>query len=144
ERQSIDLALQAAHADLQAATTVEAQGRTLTTTIKLQRDRAATGPRGAREQAAAERELANEPQNRGIRAPELEGNTEAAAAIRLGQQFAELREQLLLEGNDLGVQLLDRVFNAELANQRAEALASKVSDALAHIRSETEFLNNQA
>ncbi|PRH82635.1 tape measure protein [Arenimonas caeni] len=144
ERQSIDLALQAAHADLQAATSVEAQGKALTNIIKLQRDRAEIGPRIAREQAAAERELANELQNLGIRMLELEGNTEAAAAIRLSQQFAELRERLLREGNDLGVQLLDRVFNAELANQRAEALASKVSDALAHIRSETEFLNNQA
>ncbi len=144
ERQSIDLALQAAHADLQAATSVEAQGKALTTIIKLQRDRAEVGPRIAREQAAAERELANELQNLGIRMLELEGNTEAAAAIRLSQQFAELRERLLREGNDLGVQLVDRVFNAELANQRAEALASKVSDALAHIRSETEFLNNQA
>lgn len=143
ERQSIDLALQAAHADLQAATTVEAQGKALTTIIKLQRDRAEIGPRVAREQAAAERELANELQNLGIRLLELEGNTEAAAAVRLGQEFSALREKLLREGNSLGVELVDRVFNAELAKQRLDSISSRTSAALASLRSETDYLSSQ-
>ncbi|KAA2285425.1 tape measure protein [Arenimonas fontis] len=143
ERQSIDLALQAAHADLQAATSVEAQGKALTTIIKLQRDRAEIGPRIAREQASAERELANELQNLGIRMLELEGNVEAAAAVRLGQEFSALREKLLREGNSLGVELVDRVFNAELAKQRLDSISSRTSAALASLRSETDYLNSQ-
>lgn len=143
ERHSIDLALQAAHADLQAATSVEAQGKALTTIIKLQRDRAEIGPRIAREQAAAERELANELQNLGIRMLELEGNVEAAAAVRLGQEFSALREKLLREGNSLGVELVDRVFNAELAKQRLDSISSRTSAALASLRSETDYLSSQ-
>jgi tape measure domain-containing protein len=143
ETTAIDLAIQAARAELQTAESVEAQGKALTQIVKLQRDRAEIGPRLAREQAAAERELANELQNLGIRLLELEGNTEAAAAVRLGQQFQKLREQLLLEGNTLGLELMDRVFNAELAKQKLDAITSQTSAAMAKLRTETDYLASQ-
>ena len=143
ETRAVDIALQVAHAELRSAESVEAQGKALTTIIKLQRDRAEIGPRVAREQAAAEGALADELQNLGIRMLELEGNTEAAAAIRLGQQFSALRERLVLEGNKLGVELIDRVFNAELAKQRLDSISSRASAAMAAIRSETDYLNSQ-
>lgn len=143
ETRAVDIALQVAHAELRSADSVEAQGKALTTIVKLQRDRAEIGPRVAREQAAAERALADELQNLGIRMLELEGNTEAAASIRLGQQFSALRERLLLEGNTLGVELVDRVFNAELAKQRLDSISSRASAAMAAIRSETDYLNSQ-
>lgn len=143
ETRAVDIALQVAHAELRSAESVEAQGKALTTIIKLQRDRAEIGPRVAREQAAAERALADELQNLGIRMLEIEGNTEAAAAIRLGQQFAALRERLLQEGNALGVELVDRVFNAELAKQRLDSITSRTSAAMANLRSETDYLSNQ-
>lgn len=144
ERAAIDLSIQAAQAELRAADSVEAQGRALTEIIKLQRDRAEVGPRLAREQAAAERELANELQNLSIRMLELRGNEEAAAAVRLGQQLDPLRERFQREGNELGVQLVDQVFNEELWAQRADRLGSRISEALAALRSETEYLATQA
>jgi tape measure domain-containing protein len=143
ETQSIDLSLRAAQAELRAADSVEAQGKALTTIVKLQRDRAEIGPRVAREQAAAEKALAMELQQVGIRLLELEGNSEAAAAIRLGTQFQALREQLLREGNALGVELVDRVFNAELAKQRLDSITSRTSEAMANLRSETDYLASQ-
>lgn len=144
ERAAIDLSIEAAQAELRAADSVEAQGRALTEIIKLQRDRAEVGPRLAREQAAAERELANELQNLSIRMLELQGNEEAAAAVRLGQQMGPLRERFLREGNELGVQLVDQVFKEELWAQRVDRIGSRVSEALAALRSETDFLANQA
>lgn len=143
ETQAIDLSLAAAQAELRAADSIEAQGKALTTIIKLQRDRAEIGPRVAREQAAAERELAVELQNLGIRMLELEGNTEAAAAVRLSQQFSELRARLLLEGNTLGVELIDRVFNAELAKQKLDSIVSRTQEAMATLRTETDYLSSQ-
>lgn len=143
ETQSIDLSLAVAQAELRAADSIEAQGKALTTIIKLQRDRAEIGPRVAREQAAAERELAVELQNLGIRMLELEGNTEAAAAVRLSQQFSELRARLLLEGNTLGVELIDRVFNAELAKQKLDSIVSRTQEAMATLRTETDYLSSQ-
>lgn len=144
ERAIIDLSIQAAQAELRAADSVEAQGRALTEIIKLQRDRAEVGPRLAREQAAAERELANELQNLSIRMLELQGNEEAAAVLRLGQVLGPRREQFLREGNELGVQLVDQVFKEELWAQRADRLGSRISEALAALRSETEYLATQA
>lgn len=144
ERAIIDLSIQAAQAELRSADSVEAQGRALTEIIKLQRDRAEVGPRLAREQAAAERELANELQNLSIRMLELQGNEEAAAVLRLGQVLGPRREQFLREGNELGVQLVDQVFNEELWAQRADRLGSRISEALAALRSETEYLATQA
>lgn len=143
ETQAIDLSLRSAQAELRAADSVEAQGKALTTIVKLQRDRAEIGPRVAREQAAAERALAQELQQVGIRLLELEGNSEAAAAIRLGSQFQALRDQLLREGNTLGVELVDRVFNAELAKQRLDSITSRTSEAMANLRSETDYLASQ-
>lgn len=143
ETQAIDLSLRSAQAELRAADSVEAQGKALTTIVKLQRDRAEIGPRVAREQAAAEKALAQELQQVGIRLLELEGNSEAAAAIRLGTQFQALREQLLREGNTLGVELVDRVFNAELAKQRLDSITSRTSEAMANLRSETDYLASQ-
>lgn len=144
ETQAIDLSLSEAQAELRAAESIEAQGKALTKIILLQRDRAEIGPRVAREQAAAERELAGELQNLSIRLLELQGNSDAALVARLSQQYADLWDRVARDAGEAGKQILEQVFNADLAQQRADALASRVSDALAHIRSETDYLNNQA
>lgn len=97
----------------------------------------------ARKRAEAAAKVAKELQDVSIRLLELEGNTEAAAIVRLGAQFQDLRDRLLKEGNTLGVQLIDRVFNAELAEQRLDSIASRTSEALANLRSETDYLASQ-
>lgn len=97
----------------------------------------------AKKRAETAAQTAKDLQELSVRLLELEGNTEAAAAVRLGQQFSELRERLLREGNTLGVELVDRVFNAELAKQRLDSISNRASAALATLRSETDYLNSQ-
>jgi hypothetical protein len=134
ETEAVDLAIRQAQEELRVAETTEQQSTILTEIVKLQRDRAEIGPRAAREQAAAEGELAKKLQELSVRLLELNGNAEAAATIKLVEQFREVRSQLEREGNGTGLALVDAVFNRELISARLQAFQAQMQAALGSLR----------
>lgn len=134
ETEAVDLAIRQAQEELRVAETTEQQSAILTEIVKLQRDRAEIGPRAAREQAAAEGELAKKLQELSVRLLELNGNAEAAATIKLVEQFREVRAQLEREGNETGLALVDAVFNRELISARLQAFQAQMQAALGSLR----------
>lgn len=144
ETEAVDLAIRQAQEELRVADTTEEQSKALTEIIKLQRDRAEIGPRVAREQAAAEADLAKKLQDVSLRLLELQGNTEAAAIIRIGEEFKGFRAQLVEEGNAAGIAIVDAVFNRELIQARLEAFQAQMQQALGSLRTTETSLGAQA
>lgn len=138
-----DAAIAQAQAELKVADSQEAQQKALVEIEKLQRDRAEIGPRIAREQAAAEADLAQKLQDVSIRLLELQGNTAAAAALRLGNEFAELRKRLIADGNQAGLELVDGLFNLELTRSRLDAIRNKVQETIGDLRGTEELVAAQ-
>lgn len=144
ETEAVDLAIRQAQEELQVAESTDQQSKILTEIVKLQRDRAEIGPRAAREQAAAEAGLNKQLQELSIRLLELKGNTEAAATVRLAEQFREFRAQLVREGNETGVQLVDAVFSAELIKVRLQGFQSQMQAALTQLRTAETSISAQS
>lgn len=134
ETEAVDLAIRQAQEELRVAETTEQQSAILTDIVKLQRDRAEIGPRAAREQAAAEADLANKLRDVSVRLLELNGNAEAAATVKLVEQFRELRAQLEKEGNKAGLAIVDAVFNKELIGARLQAFQGQMQAAIGALR----------
>jgi tape measure domain-containing protein len=144
ELAAIDLAIRQAQEEARVAKTSEQQSKALTEIIKLQRDRAEIGPRVAREQAAAERELADALGQVKIRLLEAEGETARARSAQLAAEFEELILKLEASGDAAGVALVRKLINIEAAKAQLQQFQTVMQDAMAQLRNaETSIASQQ-
>lgn len=134
ELQAVDAAIAQAREELRVANTQQEQVKALTEIEKLQRDRAEIGPRVAREQAAAEEELARRLTEVRARLLEAEGQSAEARALRLQEEFRDLRERLTAEGDQAGLALVDKLVNVEQVRARLQQLQTEIDTALGGLR----------
>ena len=88
----------------------------------LERDRAAIAGQAARDQAAAERDLARELQQVRIRLLELSGETAQARSMALENEYQGLLKRLAAEGDAQGQSLVRRLFDVEAARAQLDQL----------------------
>ncbi len=129
---AIDAQIAQAEAEARTATTAEQQSAALTKILVLQRDRAEIGPKTAREQAAAEEELARKLEDVQARMAELQGDSTAGARLALEREREELLKAFQ---DDPGAQdLVNALFNVELARTRADAIRDEANRLSAELR----------
>lgn len=129
---AIDVQLAQAEAELRAATNQEQQAAALTKIAILQRERADIGPATARDQAEAEKALAQELENVQARLAELQGDTAATRRLELEREREELLQRFR---DDPGAQaLVNRLFDVELARTRAQAIRDEASRLTSELR----------
>lgn len=129
QEKAIDTAIAMARQELAVAKEQDAQQKALVQIEKLQRDRAAIGPAIAREQAQAERELANALDMVKAQIADLSGQTGAEAAERLKQELAEKLRQYA--GSPEMQELLPKLFNLKAVEQQLQTLRTQVQDTMA-------------
>lgn len=133
QEQAIDTAIAMARQELAVAKEQEAQQKALVQIEKLQRDRAAIGPAIAREQAQAERELANALGLVKAQIAEMSGQTGAEAAERLKQELADQLRQYA--GSPEMQELLPKLFNMKAVEQQLQTLRSQVQETMSGLSS---------
>lgn len=122
---------------------VEAQSRILTDIVKLERERAEIAPAAAREQAAAEKDLADQLLQVKARLAEATGQTAEARRQQIEAEFAELRTNLQLSGDEAGLALVDRLINVEAARANLDELEGEISDTLQTLRAQEDNITAQ-
>lgn len=122
---------------------LEAQSRLLTEIAIAERNRAETAGFAARDQAAAERELADELQDLQVRLLELTGNTAEARKIALERELADTRQRFELAGNNAGVAFIDNLINVELAKARLDAIEQDIDNTLQNLRANEDNITAQ-
>lgn len=126
----IDLQIRQQEQEAKTATSSEAQGRALTEIIKLQRERAGLAPAAAREQAAAESELAKQLAEVRNRLLEIRGLTGQAEKNRLTAQYEDLKKSLLANGRTDDALEVDLLINTASAKAQVDQLASQMQQIL--------------
>lgn len=134
ELAAIDLAIRQAQEEARVAKTSEQQSKALTEIIKLQRDRAEIGPRVAREQAAAEREVNAALEQLRIRLLEAQGQDFKAAAERIRAEFRDVIAKLPLDMRPVGQAIVDQIIPLELSKARLQSFQSEMQDAMGQLR----------
>jgi len=130
---AIDTAIAMARQELAVAKEQDAQQKALVQIEKLQRDRAAIGPAIAREQAQAERELANALSLVKAQMAEMSGQTGAEAAERLKQELADQLRQYA--GSPEMQELLPKLFNMKAVEQQLQTLRTQVQETMSGLGS---------
>lgn len=133
QEQAIDTAIAMARQELAVAKEQDAQQKALVQIEKLQRDRAAIGPAIAREQAQAERELANALSLVKAQMAEMSGQTGAEAAERLKQELADQLRQYA--GSPEMQELLPKLFNMKAVEQQLQNLRTQVQETMSGLGS---------
>jgi hypothetical protein len=139
--QAIDAEIKAAEAQRDASTEIDERKRAEADLIRLSRERAEIGPKAAREQAAAERELNQELDRLRARLADATGSIGEGDRVRLEQE----REALLQRfGSDPRAQdLVKSLFDVELARSRSEAIASEGDRMIGLLATRSQFLASQ-
>jgi hypothetical protein len=91
----------------------------------LERKRGDIAVQARRDQAQAERELADELTELRARVLEAEGRGAEAAGLRLEQEFRERIARFQIEGSQAGIDLAKRVFNIEQARAQLTQLQAE-------------------
>jgi hypothetical protein len=91
----------------------------------LERKRGDVAVQARHDQINAERELGDKLAEVRARILEAEGHTAEAARIRVEAEFREFRARLLIEGNEMGLEWLDRVINIEGARAKLTELQTE-------------------
>lgn len=141
EQRAIDLQVEQARGELALATERQDQERILANIVKLERDRAEIGPRAAREQAAAERELNNQLALLQAQLDEANGKLGEERRVQLEQE----RDALLrkFQSNPGARALVEQLFDVKLAQSRADAIDQQRQKLVSGLSSKTDYLNNQ-
>lgn len=122
---------------------VEAQSRAMTELVELSRQRGDIASAAAREQAAAERELADQLIDVKARLAEATGQTAEARRQQIEAEFAELRTNLQLAGDTAGLALVDRLINVEAAKANLDELEGEISGTLDNLRAQEDNITAQ-
>lgn len=102
----------------------------------LERQRADVAEKATRDQAAAERELAEQLDTVRTRLLEMQGQTVEARTAELEREFSDLLARLAAEGNDEGAALVRRLIDVELARTRLQELEDEYQRTLANMSRE--------
>lgn len=117
--------------EAKTATSSEQQSRAMTEIVKLQRERAAIGPKAAEDQAKAEDDLARSLGDVHIQLMEQQGRLADATRASLESQFLEEKRKLLANGNLKGVAEIDLVINTQVAESKVQEFAARMRSILA-------------
>lgn len=134
QEQTIDLEIQQARNEM-AVTKDAGQRRNLEEEIvKLQRDRAAIGATTAREQAAAEADLAKQLEAVKMELLELDGKTGEAARIRLEQEYKELFKRLEAASDEAGAAIVRNLIERNVTKAQLDDFRTRVSDVMSNLQ----------
>lgn len=130
ETQAIDAGLEAARAELAAASNAGEVAQAQANITKLLRDRKAVAEDTIRAQAKAEEELTRQLGQLQIRMLQATGETGRATRAALEEEFRELLVRLQTEGDTAGYNLARRVINVETWAAQIEEVKRRVSEAM--------------
>lgn len=134
QEQAIDLEIQQARNEM-AVTKDAGQRRNLEEQIvKLQRDRAAIGATTAREQAAAEADLAKQLEAVKMELLELDGKTGEAARIRLEQEYKDLFKRLEAASDEAGAAIVRNLIERNVTKAQLDDFRTRVSDVMSNLQ----------
>lgn len=127
EEQAIDLQIQQARNEL-AITTDLGKRRDLEEQIAtLQRDRGDVGTRAAREQQAAEEDLAKQLGDVKLQLMELDGDTAGVARANLETQFRDLLKRLEADSDETGKKMVYNLIDRLVDKAKADELGNAIS-----------------
>ncbi len=130
QEEAIDLEIQQAGYEM-AATKDAGQRRNLEEQIvKLQRDRAAIGATTAREQAAAEADLAKQLEAVRLELLELDGKSGEAERARLEREYQELFKRLEASGDEAGKAIIRKLIDQRAIKAQLEDFRRQASETL--------------
>lgn len=141
QQQAIDLQIEQARNEM-AVTKDKGQRRKLEEEITiLQRDRAEVGPKIAREQAQAEKELTDQLELLRAKLADLNGGFGNEAAERLRDEYEALLKKLgdSAEGADLA----GKIFGIESAKVHIDAIQARAQEVINNLRAGTDYINSQ-
>ncbi|WFC43259.1 tape measure protein [Pseudoxanthomonas sp. SE1] len=134
QEQAIDLEIQQARNEM-AVTKDAGQRRNLEEQIvKLQRDRAALGTTTAREQAAAEADLAKQLEAVKLELLELDGKTGEAARLRLEQEYKDLFKRLEAASDESGKAIVRNLIERNVTKAQLDDFRTRASDVLGNLQ----------
>lgn len=137
-RRDVDEQIATREAELQLTSDRGEQARILAEINNLTRERESIGPQVAQDQADAEKELADQLEQVRLRLAELTG-TEAekrqAQTDQLRARYKELIEALKAQGDTAGIELVDKLINAEAARDKFDELSEFGKQAARNIQS---------
>lgn len=137
-QRDIDAQIATREAELQLTSNRGEQARILAEINNLTRERESIGPKVAQDQADAEKELADQLEQVRLRLAELTG-TDAerrqAQADQLRARYKELIEALKIEGDTAGIELVEKLINAEAARDKFDELSEFGKQAARNIQS---------
>lgn len=132
----IDAQIRQQEQEAKTATTSEQQSRAMTQIIKLQRERAAIGPKAAEAQAKAEEELTKQLGQVHIRLMQLRGDTARASTLELEERYLELIQKL--EANpkfgQAGAALVRKLINLEAAGAQLQEFERKMQEVMGRLQ----------
>jgi tape measure domain-containing protein len=155
QKRAIDLEIEQARAELavtaakngangQDSSTVLEKRRSLEEKIlTLQRDRAEIGVSGAREQKAAEEELAKSLEEIYVRQLEQQGKLAAARRAELEAQYKDLKAKLLAGGDLDGVARVNLYIDTQIARTQLDQFATQASATASQLRAEESAVSAQ-
>lgn len=109
----------------------------------LERDRAAIAGTTARDQAAAERELARDLAQVRIRLLELTGQSAEARRLALEREYQTLVQRLAAEGDAEGQALVRRLFDVETARSQLDQLQNEFDLAMQRMATQEQRIGVQ-
>jgi tape measure domain-containing protein len=136
----IDLEIAANNKSLASATKDDQKAKILAEIIVLEKQRGEIAAAASRDQASAERDLADELNKVKVNLLKLQGNDVQARQLALEAQYKDIIQRLKVEGDEAGQQLVKALINTELAKTRLSELKTKFSDALNEMRAEEQSI----
>lgn len=109
----------------------------------LERRKTDIANQAARDQAEFRRNLERQLGDLRIQELQAQGNTTEAARLQAEARFADLRRTLAAQGDQAGVELIDRLINTQAADARLQELTRKVSDAVSNLRGQESLIAAQ-
>jgi hypothetical protein len=140
--QAIDAEIKAAEAQRDAAVEIDERKRAEADLVRLSRERAEIGPKAAREQAAAERELNQELDRLRARLADATGSLGETDRVRLEQERDALLQRFGA-ADPRAQELVRQLFDVELARSRSEAIASESDRFIGLLTTRSQFLASQ-
>lgn len=140
--QAIDAEIKAAEAQRDASTEIDERKRAEADLIRLSRERAEIGPKAAREQAAAERELNQELDRLRARLADATGSLGETDRVRLEQERDALLQRFGT-ADPRAQELVRQLFDVELARSRSEAIAGEAERFIGLLTTRSQFLASQ-
>jgi len=130
ETQSIDAQLEAARAELRAASGTDEVAAANANIIKLMRDRKAVSIDAIEAQRLAEKELAEQMSEVDARILQAQGQGSDATRARLEKEFLSLKLRLQAEGDAAGEELVNKLINLETLDSRLTQAGQRIGEAL--------------